>query len=59
MIRDCLALVVIYGIAFLVLAMPECATEDSTNCFWHASEHGNGQGTSFVDINGKAYKWKN
>lgn len=24
--------------------LPACATEDSTNCFWDASEQGNGLG---------------
>lgn len=33
----------------------ECATEDSTNCYWDATTQGNGQGRSFVDINGTAY----
>lgn len=34
---------------------PECATEDSTNCYWDARIRGNGQGNSFIDINGTAY----
>lgn len=32
--------------------LPECTTEDSANCYWDATAHGNGQGTSFADING-------
>lgn len=39
----------------LVLGMPSCATEDSTNCVWDAQEQGNGTGSSFVDIDGTAY----
>lgn len=37
------------------LSIPECATEDSTNCFWDATIKGNGQGNSFIDVNGTAY----
>lgn len=29
-----------------------CATEDSTNCVWHADVQGNGQGRSFLDLGG-------
>lgn len=29
-----------------------CATEDSTNCFWDATQHGNKQGRSFIDLFG-------
>lgn len=32
-----------------------CATEDSTNCYWDATTHGNGLGQSFLDIDGTAY----
>lgn len=32
-----------------------CATEDSTNCYWNASEQGNGEGVDFHDIDGVAY----
>jgi len=32
-----------------------CATEDSHNCVWNADIQGNGQGNSFIDINGTAY----
>ena len=39
----------------LVLGLPACATEDSTNCVWDASVQGNGTGASFVDIDGTAY----
>jgi len=30
-----------------------CVTEDSTNCFWDATIHGNGLGRSFYDIDGE------
>jgi len=32
--------------------LPACATEDSTNCYWDATQQGNGYGNSFVDIDG-------
>jgi hypothetical protein len=32
-----------------------CATEDSDNCFWDAAVRGNGEGTSFVTLNGVTY----
>jgi len=31
--------------------------EDSANCFWDASQQGNGQGRSFTDVNGTAVYW--
>lgn len=37
---------------FLALFMPQCAAEDSHNCYWDAAHRGNGLGTSFVDIGG-------
>lgn len=40
----------------LVLALSTpCATEDSSNCYWSASDQGNGIGVSFLDIQGTAY----
>lgn len=36
------------------LSVP-CPTEDSTNCYWDASVQGNGEGRSFVDIDGTLY----
>lgn len=30
------------------LAIPTCEFEDSNNCFWNASERGNGEGVSFL-----------
>lgn len=32
-----------------------CATEDSTNCYWDATLMGNGEGTSFVNVEGALY----
>lgn len=32
--------------------LPPCEQEDSTNCYWDASEQGNGQGKDFLDIGG-------
>lgn len=32
-----------------------CEFEDSANCYWDASERGNGKGDSFVDVDGTAY----
>lgn len=29
--------------------LPPCPTEDSTGCYWDASEHGNGQGSDLVN----------
>lgn len=34
-------------------SLPPCPTEDSDNCIWHASEHGNGEGHSFYTIMGE------
>lgn len=38
--------------AFGYAITPPCATEDSINCVWHASEQGNGEGRSFIDVGG-------
>lgn len=32
-----------------------CQTEDSVNCYWRADTMGNGEGRSFVDLNGHFY----
>lgn len=37
------------------LPLVECPTEDSTDCVWDATTHGNGHGQSFIDLNGTAY----
>jgi len=39
----------------VVYTLPECEEEDSRNCIWHADQSGNGEGVSFVDIDGVAY----
>lgn len=36
-----------------------CEFEDSTNCVWNAQEQGNGEGNSFVDIDGTAFYVEN
>lgn len=36
-------------------SIPQCEVEDSQNCFWDAGTSGNGEGESFLDIDGKAY----
>lgn len=33
----------------------ECPTGGSHNCFWDAAAQGDGQGQSFIDIDGTAY----
>jgi hypothetical protein len=32
--------------------LPDCPTEDSDDCAWHAERQGNGGGTSFITIGG-------
>jgi hypothetical protein len=55
---------VLFGVAIVYMILnpaPEpkpgillpCPTEDSDNCWWDATEHGNGEGLSFVVIDGK------
>lgn len=41
--------------AFGYAMLPECATEDSTTCVWHADTQGNGEGKSFIDLGGTLY----
>jgi hypothetical protein len=38
---------------YLLPDLPPCPTEDSDNCIWLASEHGNGEGHSFYTIMGE------
>lgn len=45
---------VIDGVSHMVVLMP-CATEDSDQCYWDAQEQGNGQGRSFVVLDGTVY----
>lgn len=35
--------------------MPACASEDATDCYWDAASAGNGEGRSFVDVDGTAF----
>lgn len=37
-------------LALLLALLPACPTEDSTNCGWDATTHGNGTGHSFITI---------
>lgn len=49
----CLA-IVIDSMTSVVVLMP-CDTEDSDNCYWDAEQQGNGEGKSFVVLDGKVY----
>jgi hypothetical protein len=37
------------------MTIPPCPTEDSDDCYWDATQHGNGKGRSFVYIGGHTY----
>lgn len=37
------------------LTLPPCPVEDADDCYWDAARMGNGQGTSFVTIDGVTY----
>jgi hypothetical protein len=37
--------------------LPPCPTEDSDNCYWDGSVHGNGEGRSFTVVNGIVDFW--
>lgn len=50
-----IGMIVAFAIQSTDEPLPACATEDSTNCVWDAERSGNGQGTSFVDLNGVVY----
>ena len=39
---------------FLLHLLPSCTTEDALNCYWDATQNGNGIGQSFIDILGYA-----
>lgn len=39
-----------------VTALGPCEQEDSRNCYWDASEQGNGQGHDFIDIGGNVIR---
>ena len=49
-----IALSVGAGIAYIAPTsdLPACEFEDSTNCVWNADSQGNGQGRSFINLNG-------
>jgi hypothetical protein len=38
--------------------LPACVTEDARDCYWDASEHGNGAGRSFTDRAGVVTFWE-
>lgn len=38
-----------------LIILEPCPTEDSDNCYWDASFNGNGEGISFVTIDGVTY----
>ncbi len=38
-----------------IITLIPCPTEDSDNCYWDAETMGNGQGTSYVSIDGVLY----
>jgi hypothetical protein len=43
--------VLLHLIFWILFAFSDkCATEDSTNCAWHAASQGNGYGQDFVRI---------
>ena len=37
------------------LQLKACAEEDSQNCYWDATQRGNGQGRSFINIRGHIF----
>jgi hypothetical protein len=48
-------LITIFLVASLpVAAVPNCESEDASNCYWNAAVSGNGTGQSFIDVNGTA-----
>ena len=40
-------------VGFLFSVLPQCPTEDSTNCKWDATVQGNGVGRSFITLHDK------
>lgn len=49
---------IVLGIILMaILGLPTCATEDSTDCVWVASEVGNGEGRSFTAVGDKVFFW--
>jgi len=45
-----IALMFALGTAYLLATLPQCATEDSTMCYWNAQTQGNGQGNSLINL---------
>lgn len=43
-------------IVAVILGLPLCPTEDSSQCVWVAEIQGNGDGISFVDLDGELYR---
>lgn len=41
--------------ADMAIRVAICEQEDSRNCYWDAQRFGNGQGTSFINIEGVIY----
>lgn len=41
------------GLSPVSATLPPCESEDSINCYWDAQTMGNGQGSSFVNIDGQ------
>lgn len=40
----------------VIYTLPPCETEDAEyNCYWDASEQGNGQGTDFIVFEGQVF----
>lgn len=39
--------------SFGCIALLVCRWEDDSNCYWDAKVSGNGQGRSFIDLNGE------
>lgn len=38
-----------------VVILEPCPTEDSDNCYWDAQRQGNGEGSSFIVLDGVIY----
>lgn len=42
-------------LSILLIVLPPCKTEDSSNCAWNAPIREQGQGVAFVDLLGVAF----
>ena len=38
------------------IVLEPCVTEDSVDCYWNGTTMGNGDGTSFIHLNGITYR---